>query len=210
MKFHELLNQYMTTLHCTGNELSARCGLSASVISRYRSGEREPQSDSDSLATLANALADLAKEQGMDQLSAANILSAFQNALLSKSKEYDLFLYHFNLLYDKAHLNMKDIATFTNFDPSSLYRIKSGERRTTDLPSLCDKLTKYVISTHTSEEKKEMIADLMGIEPAMTATSDSYYQAVFHWLLPNAKNEPSADQNKHTKAADVSSFQIFD
>ena len=93
MKFHELLNQYMTTLHCTGNELSARCGLSASVISRYRSGEREPQPDSDSLATLANALADLAKEQGMDQLSAANILSAFQDALLSKSKEYDLFFY---------------------------------------------------------------------------------------------------------------------
>ena len=214
MKFHELLNQYMTTLHCTGNELSARCGLSASVISRYRSGEREPQSDSDSLAALANALADLAKEQGMDQLSAANILSAFQNALLSKSKEYDLFLYHFNLLYDKAHLNMKDIATFTNFDPSSLYRIKSGERRTTDLPSLCDKLTKYVISTHTSEEKKEMIADLMELEPAMTDTSDSYYQAVFHWLLPNAKNEPSADQNKHTKAADISQlltkFDEFD
>ena len=183
MKFHELLNQYMTTLHCTGNELSARCGLSASVISRYRSGEREPQSDSDSLVALADALAALAKEQGMDQLSAANILSAFQNALLSKSKEYDLFLYHFNLLYDKAHLNMKDIATFTNFDPSSLYRIKSGERRTTDLPSLCDKLTKYVISTHTSEEKKEMIADLMELEPAMTATSDSYYQAVFHWLV---------------------------
>lgn len=204
MKFHELLNQYMTTLNCTGKELSARCGLSASVISRYRSGEREPQADSDSLVALADALGDFAKEQEMDQLSASNILSAFQDALSSKSKEYDLFLYNFNLLYDKAHLNMKDIATFTNFDPSSLYRIKSGERRTTDLHSFCDKLAKYVISTHTSEEKKEMIADLMGIEPASISTSDSYYQAVFHWLLPNAKHAPASDQTRQAESPDIS------
>lgn len=34
MKFGELLDQYMKTLHCIGKELSDRSGISSSIISR--------------------------------------------------------------------------------------------------------------------------------------------------------------------------------
>ena len=60
MNFRELLNRYMQQLDCTAKELSERSGISASVISRYRSCEREPQPDSDTLVILASVFAAIA------------------------------------------------------------------------------------------------------------------------------------------------------
>ena len=40
MKFNEVLNKYLEELDCTAKKLSIESGLTGSVISRYRSGER--------------------------------------------------------------------------------------------------------------------------------------------------------------------------
>ena len=42
MKFQKLINDDMERIGCTLSELSRASGLSAAVLSRYRSGEREP------------------------------------------------------------------------------------------------------------------------------------------------------------------------
>lgn len=42
MKFNEVLNRYLKELDCTARKLSIESGLTGSVISRYRSGERTP------------------------------------------------------------------------------------------------------------------------------------------------------------------------
>lgn len=42
VRFQELLNDYLTQLGCTARELSAVSGISAPVISRYRSGSHSP------------------------------------------------------------------------------------------------------------------------------------------------------------------------
>ena len=42
MTFQKLLNDYLTQLGCTARELSAVSGISAPVISRYRSGSHSP------------------------------------------------------------------------------------------------------------------------------------------------------------------------
>ena len=92
MKFCELLNQYINTLNCTGKEISDRSGISPSVISRYRSGERVPQMDSDIVIMLAKALSTIAATKDVENMSEEIILSSFTNALLSKSKNYEKFL----------------------------------------------------------------------------------------------------------------------
>lgn len=89
----------------------------------------------------------------------------------------------FQLLYDQMHLNMKGLAAFTNFDTSSLYRIKSGERKASNLPFFCDQLAKYLIHTYSSEEHKQRIAKLLSVEPDALSTPNSYYQTVLQWLF---------------------------
>ena len=46
MKFNEQVNAYIEELNCTAKELADAAGLSAAVISRYRTGEREPGQES--------------------------------------------------------------------------------------------------------------------------------------------------------------------
>lgn len=49
MKFCDKLNEYIGALACTAKELSEQSGISAATISRYRSGERVPETGKRSL-----------------------------------------------------------------------------------------------------------------------------------------------------------------
>ena len=52
MKFSEVLNKYLKELNCSSKKLSTESGLSESVISRYRSGERTPVKESEQMNKL--------------------------------------------------------------------------------------------------------------------------------------------------------------
>lgn len=214
MKFGELLNQYINTLGCTGKELSEYSGLSSSLISRYRNGDREPQPDFEAVSTLAHALSAIARDKNIEHMSEETILSAFQEALFAKSRDYEAFLHRFNTLYEELHLNMKDISAFTNFDTSFLYRIKSGERKTSDLPSFRDKIANYLVTTFFSNEDKEKLARLLGVDAGSISNSKSYYQAVCQWLLPGSSVTSTSSEKKERPANDMSRFlqkvDIFD
>lgn len=206
MKFGELLDQYMKTLHCTGKELSDHSGVSASIISRYRNGEREPQMDSEIVITLAHALAAIAAEKNIETMSEETILSAFQDALHSKSRDYETFLRRFNVLYEKLHLNMKDISAFTHFDTSFLYRIKSGERKTSNLPSFCDSIAKYLVNSYSSCTDKEKIAGLLDINYNSIIEVSGYYSAIYQWLLPNGDKSKVPPKTTKSSVSDISQF----
>ena len=74
--------------------------------------------DSEIVITLAHTLSEIAAEKNIETMSEETILTAFQDALHSKSRDYETFLRRFNTLYEELHLNMKDISVFTHFDTS--------------------------------------------------------------------------------------------
>ncbi len=47
MRFCDRLNEYIETLDCTVKELSELSDISAATVSRYRSGERLPDAESE-------------------------------------------------------------------------------------------------------------------------------------------------------------------
>lgn len=208
MKFGELLDQYMKTLGCTGKELSDRSGISSSIISRYRNGEREPQMDSESVTTLAHTLAAIVAEKNIENMSEETILSVFKEVLLSKSRDYEEFLDKFNILYEEMHLNMKEISAFTNFDTSFLYRIKSGERKTSDLPSFCDMIANYLSTFYSSYEDKKKMAGLLGVNYGSITEPNSYYSAICQWLLPGCDKSTAPLKIKQSSASDISQFLV--
>ena len=61
MKFSEQLNEYIETIECTAKELCDISGLSASSISRYRSGERVPEIESETFDKISFAISEIAK-----------------------------------------------------------------------------------------------------------------------------------------------------
>ncbi len=203
MKFCELLEQYMRTLSCTGTELSELSGISPSVISRYKTGEREPQIGSDTLNALAKALSDLAANRQMKDMTEEKIISSFENALISKSVNYTNLIQNFNILYSELNLNMKRISSYTNYDTSFLYRIKSGERKVANPEDFCDKIAQYLIADFSSYESLELVSGLIKKSVQDLSTPPDYYQAIYKWLLSNTN---TVSINTEEKGNDISQF----
>ena len=64
MEFKDILNGFIEELDCSGRELAQASGLSPATVSRYRSGERTPENQTDR-DKLICGLAALARERGL-------------------------------------------------------------------------------------------------------------------------------------------------
>ena len=67
MNFKEILNKYLEELNCSSKKLSNESGLSESVISRYRSGERTPIKDSEQMNKLITSLFNIAQKNEQNE-----------------------------------------------------------------------------------------------------------------------------------------------
>lgn len=77
MTFQEQLNLYIEELSCSGRELAKNSGISETILSRYRKGERLPGADSDYLKKLAAGIALTAEQKGKENRSGKGFGGSF-------------------------------------------------------------------------------------------------------------------------------------
>ena len=149
MKFCDKLNEYIETLECTAKELSTLSGISTATVSRYRSGERLPDAESEAFSSLINALAGIAESKKI-ALSAeeirAQLLACDGLALVDKEQ----LRLNFNTLISVLDINISKLCRSTNYDSSTIFRFRDGSRRPADpeqfaeaVVFLCDKGDKF-------------------------------------------------------------------
>ena len=182
MKFSDYMNQYIEILECSAKELAEVCDLSAAVISRYRTGEREPAADSAQLEKLIVGIAKLAREKGVTNLSEPQIRKEFDSALNQKNSDYENFTANFDALITQLDINMKALSQASSFDLSYLYRIRSGHRRPSDLDSFCNSFCQYIVSHYSTPVDKEKAASLLGCSVNQIQTDDDYQYHLRNWL----------------------------
>ena len=85
MDFKDKLNEYIAHLECTAKDLAESSGLSAATLSRYRSGERIP--DSEQLTSLIDGIIKLAEQKGIADFSQKSV----ENELLPLCAEVQDF-----------------------------------------------------------------------------------------------------------------------
>ena len=207
MKFFQLLEQYMDILGCTGKEVSELSGISSSVISRYKSGEREPAPNSETLIALAKALSTIANSKHMEDMSEEIIMSHFIDTLLSDTVDYTNFINNFNILFKELNLSMKNISSYTNYDTSFLYRIKSGERKISDPIVFSNRLASYLVDEFSSHKDKENVAGLIGVTYQEISDASDYHDAIYYWLLSESDGVHSPN-HKPRHVSNISSFLI--
>lgn len=193
MRFYEQINHYIDSLNCTAKELSCACGLSPTVISRYRSGERQPTIESEQLSQLAKGIAALANARSMPDLSEQAVLAQLQASLKTDTRDYDNFFAHFNALFSQLDINMKSLATSLNFDVSFLYRVRSGERKPNDLSAFCSGLSRYIVNHYNATDDKAKVATLLGCHPSDIDDNEEYMNRLGSWLF-SAPTPKSDDQ----------------
>ncbi|MDD7643603.1 MAG: helix-turn-helix transcriptional regulator [bacterium] len=196
MKFKDYLNQYMEMLGCSAKELADACELSSAVISRYRTGEREPAKGSDQLEKLIRGTAMLFESKGMADMSAEKIRAELESSLNLKNTTFENFVKNFDSLISALNINMKALAAASSFDVSYLYRVRAGQRHPSDLNAFCSNLCRYIVSRHSTPRDKEIVASLTGYALEQLQTDTDYMNQLQHWLYHGAVTHTAGDMEQ--------------
>lgn len=182
MKFQELFNQWIQELGCSARELAEATGLSAAVISRYRSGTRAPLKGSQQLEQLLSGLNELSERHGISERRRMVLEEQLTGSLVARDGAFDRFYPRFDALLATLDVSMKELSRAVNYDISFLYRIRSGKRRPHDLAEFTDRICSYTAVNRSAPEDQERIAELTGAELSQLATEQGRRQALMDFL----------------------------
>lgn len=182
MTFSEQLNAYISELNCTAKELTDVSGLSASVLSRYRTGSRVPTTDSEQFIQLVQGIATIANERGYSEFTVEKIQKTLEDCLQDATFPYELFQINFDTLLTSLSINVADLSRFLNFDSSYISRIRNGQRRPSNPQDFAQNVSKY-IAGHCSESDKVTIAKLVHCTTDEINNDSLCRDKIIHWLL---------------------------
>ena len=128
MEFNERLNDYIEIINCTAKDLCEISGLSASTISRYRSGERVPEINSEALERLCEAIVILA-ENKQPNITKKSVIDSFLECDDVSTADREQLRKNFNTLISIMNINVSKLCKYINYDSSTIFRIKSGSRQ---------------------------------------------------------------------------------
>lgn len=182
MTFSEQLNAYISELNCTAKELTDVSGLSASVLSRYRTGSRVPTTDSEHFMQLVQGIATIANERGYSEFTVEKIQKTLEDCLQDATFPYELFQINFDTLLTSLSINVADLSRFLNFDSSYISRIRNGQRRPSNPQDFAQNVSQY-IAVHCSGSDKVTIAKLVHCTTDEINNDSLCRDKIIHWLL---------------------------
>ncbi len=194
MLFREKLNQYMVTLDCSAKEVSAVSGLSAATLSRYHSGERVPSIHSESFENLCDAIVALAKQKQKD-MTKASVVAAFQACDDMITADRELLRQNFNALIAVLNMNITKLCRYTNYDVSTVFRIRNGTRKPADPVQFAAAVAGYVSREMASTADKAVLAKLLDCPAEALSDSAQCCEKLQNWLLAG-KSRPQDDISK--------------
>ena len=193
MKFNEILNRYLKELNCSSKKLSTKSGLSESVISRYRSGERTPLIKSEQLNKLTTALFTIAQENEQKQYSLDKIQKDFNTTLANNNFNFTTFSNNLNTLINTLNININEMAKYIVFDASHISRIKNGKAKPSNPIEFSNKICSYIFSRYKSAEDIYNLQTIIGCKKSDLSVNN-YYNTLFSWLTSETtsiKNQAS-------------------
>ena len=205
MLFNEILNNYLKELNCNSKKLSVLSGISESVISRYRSGERTPN-DVTKIEQIADALSKIASDDGKDNYSKDEILNNLRNSIKANEFNYENFANNLNKIIIALNININDMAKYIAFDASHISKIRYGKAKTSDPVQLSTKICKYICSKYADLKNKEKIATLLGCK--VNQLNDDLFNTIYNWLVNN--NDEVDQSNIKDFLKNLDSFNLND
>ena len=122
MTFSEQLNKYIKQIECSSKDLVISSGLTSSVISRYRRGDRTPSLKSKQLEQLTDGLYKLSLTRKMN-ITKEEIYTALSDTLNDISIDFEQLSKNFNELVSTLNINIADLSRFISYDASFVSKI---------------------------------------------------------------------------------------
>lgn len=181
MTFQEQLNLYIEELSCSGRELAKNSGISETILSRYRKGERLPGADSDYLKKLAAGIALTAEQKGKkkDQESVLEVLLA----ALKQEEKSEIFYYQkFDILLRELEINVSKMASALHYDPSYISKIRTGKRTPSDVRGFAENVCGYIVRNFSGQEELNKIVALTGCDNETLMHPENSFILLQNWL----------------------------
>ena len=181
VNFKEVLNEYLKELNCSSKKLSNESGLSESVISRYRSGERTPVKNSEQLNKLTKALFNIAKDSGKNKYTLDKIVSDFNIALPSDDFDYTTFSNNLNTLITSLNINTHEMSKYIVFDASHISRIRYGKAKPSNPVEFSNKICSYILNRYKNPDDINNLMMIIGCKKS-DLSNEKIYSTLFNWL----------------------------
>lgn len=183
MKFNEQLNTYISQISCTAKELCALSGISQATLSRYRNCERIPESDSSAFEELCSAIAEIAAEKEIQGITAASVKQSFIECEDFISADRESLRKNFNTLITALNINLTRLCQYTNYDPSAIFRIRSGSRNPGDCEQFASGIAAFTARQMQTQPEIAAVAELIGCDTDDIRDISPRYTLLKNWLL---------------------------
>ncbi|MGN1059295.1 MAG: helix-turn-helix domain-containing protein [Clostridia bacterium] len=187
--FRDKLNEYMDMLQCSGKELSECSGISEATVSRYKSGERMPNPNSEDMEKLCRGICSAAKKKQLEGLSYQTVLKELNELAKDKVFDYSNMQTKFNMLCSVLSVNAAEMSKSLKYDASYISRIRSGKRKPADPKKFAFDVAEYIAQYYDGENDKKIIAQLINKTCAQIETKNDYAAELTKWLIDGETTE---------------------
>ena len=206
MTFKDTFNKLLKELNCTSRKLSINSGISESVISRYRSGERTPKKDSTQINKLIDTLYNISHEQELKYTK-----EDIKNILLSTLQEDNSFDYetlskNLNNLIITLNININDLSKYIVFDSSHISRIRYGKTKPSDPISFSNKIANYIVLKYNNTDNIKRLSLLID----NNITSNTLFDQIFTYLTSNNNSNNNEDNHINDFLNNLNNFDLND
>ena len=218
MNFSEQLNEYMSQIDCSAKELSNISGLSPTVISRYRSGERTPSIRSTQLNSLVDGLYELALAKKV-KLSKEEIHKSFSAVLNDVHIDLDQLVKNFNELVSVFNINIAELSRKIGYNSSYLSKIRTGNIYPAKPQIFIDEISNFIVNKYNLEDDKKAISLLINCNVEKLNSQSNYYENLKNWFSTNTSpshnyindflnNLDTFDLNEYIKAIHFDEMKV--
>ena len=185
MTFSEQLNKYIKQIECSSKDLVISSGLTSSVISRYRRGDRTPSLKSKQLEQLTDGLYKLSVTKEMN-ITKEEIYTALSDTLNDISIDFEQLSKNFNNLITTLNINVAELSRLSSYDASFLSRIRTGNGNPSHPKDFATAVCNFIIKKYTSNDDKKAVALLINSTLEELENNLNYFNKLFNWFTTNS------------------------
>ena len=192
MTFSDKLNEYIQLLGCTAKDLARRSGISASLLSRWRSGKVIPAPESEQLRKLAGGIAALSAEQGLPLQQEELILSSFAELLESIPEDCRQLSARLDTMLSSLALQDRQLARSIHMDPEAFTSIRGGSRSPMDPEAFSFQIASGILRCEPEDTALQQLAELMNLSAEDLSDPRFLHRSIRHWLYPHSRDDTNA------------------
>ena len=185
MTFSEQLNEYIKQIECSSKDLVIASGLTTSVISRYRRGDRTPSLKSKQLEQLTDGLYKLSVTKKIN-ITREEIYITLSGTLNDISIDFEQLSKNFNELVTTLDINMAELSRLSSYDASLLSKIRTGNRNPSNPRDFVTAICEFIVKKYKYTDDKKSVAILINSRLEDLEDNSNYFNKLFNWFSTNS------------------------